>query len=241
MSNKCEEAKKTLLSFCSSELTSHAANIIGLSILLFAFLGIATEIFETIPLVVVGNADKIWSKAFFDYFFFYLMFWILVSGILFAFMRLVYYGHFAHNVIVLTDDSEKPICTIADLRKRVMPLAALNKFSYMPANWFAKGVSIKNQGLIHSFIWGGVISQLLFYTIFFTNYDYLMLILIVPLLVAVPIHFVFANGIDYHRKQKIKCPYSNSENELVRAERLVRDIIECVKCKKDIKEKLKKI
>lgn len=47
---RLEHSKETLLHFASSELTSHAANLIGLAVILFAYLNIIYPDFPKICL-----------------------------------------------------------------------------------------------------------------------------------------------------------------------------------------------
>jgi hypothetical protein len=87
------QIRDTLLRFCSSELTSHASNIIGLSIILFAYFGVVGQLFkERIPFQLC-DVPLTWESL--RYVIVFLILSVIIAFIFFAGMRLVYYGKLA--------------------------------------------------------------------------------------------------------------------------------------------------
>ena len=167
MSN-LEKAKETLLHFASSELASHASNLMGLSVILFAYL---TAVFQScyFPRIEI-NLSYIPPRPTFDYVVIYIIFWFLNSGIVFSTMRLVYYGKYGHAIIVFpeTKDDEKwvPfIDGIKTLRDRVAENATKGKFKTI-LRWFSTGISEFGAGVLVSLILGFIISLALFWVFF---------------------------------------------------------------------------
>ena len=110
-----EKTKETLLRFASSELTSHASNIIGFTILLFTYLNVATNRFERLVFVLPESINLSDVKFGIFYVFLYLIFWVLNSGVFFCTMRLIYYGKYGNAII----HSKKRLKTIAGLNQAV--------------------------------------------------------------------------------------------------------------------------
>lgn len=111
-----DKLKESILRFASSELTSHAASFIGLSIILFSYLTFVADRFAAVPLssTIVLN-----DKSTFDYMIIFLILWLLISGILFALMRLVYYGHFVYHTINIISGKESLKGLYVDISEEV--------------------------------------------------------------------------------------------------------------------------
>lgn len=92
-----EESKDVILDYASSEITSHASSILGLAVLLFACL---TAVFDSgsFPKISV-NLSYVFTRHTFDYGVIFVLFWVLVSGILYQVMRLIYYGNVANETL----------------------------------------------------------------------------------------------------------------------------------------------
>jgi hypothetical protein len=150
-----EELKRNLLHFVSSELTSHAASIVGLSVLLFTCINVfARDGF--LPRLQFSHALYI-SKTTFDYVIAFLAFWTLNTGIFYSFMRLTYYGAFAHETIILEDFTPN---SLESLRKHVA--GEIKGVT----SWFSGGLSWKSDGSRLSLLVGLAISLVLFVVLF---------------------------------------------------------------------------
>jgi len=116
---RLEKSKAALLHFASAEITSHAADLIGLAVLLFAYLNI---IYPNFPKICLNPYSLITLKQVFDYVVIFIIFWVLNSGVIFAVMRLIYCGGYANAIISLPEDSNK-----VEMEKESKWLAGINE------------------------------------------------------------------------------------------------------------------
>lgn len=180
-----EHSKDTLLHFASSELTSHAGSLLALSVILFTYLSIIFPNFQ----MSFDLYSAILFKPTFDYIVIFLIFWVLNSGIIFTAMRLIFYGAYAHAIIVFPEDKdrEKLEAELAKINKKRKELkenelimndlnikhlrdlisTALKEEKFLgiiPYNWFSSGISErKSGGLVFSFALGFLVSKILFF------------------------------------------------------------------------------
>jgi len=147
LSGTTERTRETYLRFVSSELTSHAANLIGLSIILFAFLGVVPS--DRVPVII--NCVSPYSLIF-------LLLWVISTGIFFAFMRLVYYGQIAHFTITQTFEQQ-----ITDLPQLVRQLGETFQGRTI-YDWFGSGISYTSHGFHLSIVVGFIASLFFFIT-----------------------------------------------------------------------------
>jgi hypothetical protein len=150
-----EELKRNLLHFVSSELTSHAASIVGLSVLLLTCIDVFTRE-NFLPRIQFSLVLDV-SKATFDYGTAFFAFWLLSTGIFYSFMRLTYYGAYAHETIILEDFTPN---SLESLRKHVA-----GEIKGM-TSWFSGGMSWKSTGFRLSLLVGLAISLVLFAVLF---------------------------------------------------------------------------
>ena len=144
-----ERTRETYLRFVSSELTSHAANLIGLSIILFAFLSAVPQYFPSrVPAII---------RCVSPYTLVFLLLWIISTGIFFAFMRLVYYGKIAH--FTLTHE----LAHITSLPQLVQQLER-DYQGRRVHDWFGRGISHISPGLYFSIVVGFIASLFFFAT-----------------------------------------------------------------------------
>jgi hypothetical protein len=158
-----EEVKETLLDFASSELTSHANSLIGLSILLFTFLtGILTSNYFPRMQFALPQSLSDFTKSTIDYGFIFCIFWLLDTGIVFTVMRLMFYGSFAHEIV----DYDKPVESLHDLRD-ILDKEMTTKRNWIPnIFWFKGGMGLRRRGFWFSLFIGFVLTSLLFYIFF---------------------------------------------------------------------------
>jgi hypothetical protein len=152
---KVEDLQETLLHFYSSELSAHAATIVGLSVLFFTCAGLfAREGF--LPKIQLSLAVYL-SKVSFDYVVVWLTLWLLASGIFYSLMRLMYYGALAHQVIALKGftpndlESLKNRCA-GNVKGRI--------------GWFSCGLDYKSSGLWFSLFVGFLVNFVVFILLF---------------------------------------------------------------------------
>ncbi len=159
-----EESKEVLLSFVSSEITSHAGSILGLAVLLFAYL---TAIFDSnyFPKISV-NLANIPFRPTFDYAVIFVIFWVLISGIMYSVMRLIYYGNFANETIHFSEKKGRSL----EMKELWDEVAAnvhkIRGFSIVPMSWFSRGISKDKGGIWFSFGIGFIMSVILFVVFF---------------------------------------------------------------------------
>ena len=151
-----EELKRTFLHFLSSEITAHAATIVGLSVLLltcvnvFAGQGLLPKI-DTWQLAIWKNT--------FDYIFVFLAFWLLCTGVFYSFMRLTWYGAIAHQTVTLTDFTPN---NLESLYTHVVNEVAKRRI----IGWFSGGIFLSASGFWTSVIVGLAISAIQFFVLF---------------------------------------------------------------------------
>lgn len=170
MSTPLEQSKDTLLKFASSGLSLHASNLIGESVILFAYLNVILSS-DRFPRIEINLNKCIPFRPTFDYIIIFIIFWILNSGIIFSVMRLIYYGRFAHEIIVFPqseDDAKnmENIKVIKTLRDKVAINTAKGTFFKIPQKWFSSGIAKLTGGLWFSFGLGFIISKILFFVFF---------------------------------------------------------------------------
>lgn len=155
----------TLLRFASSELTAHAAHLIGLAVLLFSYLSfiVSSEYFPRIYFALPRNTTEFFSKATIDYFVIFLIFWVLNTGLFFALNRLIYYGKYAHTIMT----HEKKAKNLKEFVNEIAKTTDKGKiFGLYPRSWFKHGLSITSKGFWFSISVEFLISILLFYVFF---------------------------------------------------------------------------
>lgn len=155
--DQLDKLKDILLRFVSSELTSHASNLVGLSIILFAYLDVATRLFPRPLKPETCN----WVLSCFSYIMIFLIFWIVNSGIIFTLMRLVFYGHIADKII----NYDKDVKTLEKLWNDIGKNGKEEE-QIIPLKWFRSGIARLSRGLIFSFIVGFAVTFLLFLVFF---------------------------------------------------------------------------
>jgi len=159
-----DEIKDNLLRFASSELTSHASNLLGISILLFTYLNVTiqSQYFPKIQFPLAESAFNL--KTVFDYSVIFLIFWVLNTGVFFTVVRLVYYGKYANTIIRY----EKPINSLKELHEEVCNRVRNEKFLGVSLGSFSSGVSELSKGFWYSFVIGFILSIVVFSVFFFS-------------------------------------------------------------------------
>jgi hypothetical protein len=151
-----EEVKKTYLAFVSSELTAHAATIIGVSVLFFTCANLFTQN-SILPPIQFPLTVTI-SKATFDYIIAWLIFWLLAAVGFYSFMRLIHYGALAHQIIVNPEQTEH-----LHLLRSSCERALANKGI---VSWFACGIAWRSRGMYLSIIIGLIVSIIVITVLF---------------------------------------------------------------------------
>ena len=151
-----EEVKRTLLDFVSSQLTAHAATIIGLFVAFFTSASLFTRE-SFLPRINFSLAVQI-STATFGYVICWLSFWIISAAVLYSFMRLMYYGAMAHAIIAAEEKIEKT----SSLRTYCQGKLDSNWYY----RWFSCGIARKSKGFWSCLIVGLIISVIMFYALF---------------------------------------------------------------------------
>lgn len=159
------EFQDTLLRFASSELTAHAANLIGLALLLFSYLNfiVSSGNFPRICFALPRNTTEFFSKATADYFTIFLIFWVLNTGLFFAVNRLMYYGRYAYKIMI-QEENVKNLKEFIDIIAEKIDKERIS--GLFPTYWFKSGISIASKGIWFSIIVGFFISIFLFYIFF---------------------------------------------------------------------------
>jgi hypothetical protein len=152
-----EELKRTFLHFLSSELTAHAASIVGLSVLLLTCINVFTR--EGFLPKIQFPAQLIISKITFDYVIIFLTFWLLCTGVFYSFMRLTYYGALAHQIVTLAGFTPANLETLHTY--------VVNQIAGKEViGWFSGGISLKARGFWLSVVVGFMISVIQFLVLF---------------------------------------------------------------------------
>lgn len=152
-----EDVKRNYLHFVSSELTAHAAGIVGLSVLLFTCADLfAREGF--IPKIHFPLTITI-SKITFNYAIVGLVFWMLASAVFYSFMRLTYYGALAHEIITVEDTKLEKMALMRKHCERKLDDRRI-------INWFSCGFSWKSRGMWFSAFVGFVVSLVMLIVLF---------------------------------------------------------------------------
>lgn len=155
-----DKLKESILRFASSELTSHAASFIGLSIILFSYLTFVADRFPAVPL---SSTIVLTNKSTFDYMIIFSILLLLISGIVFALMRLVYYGHFVYRTINIVSRKESLKGLYLDISEEVEK----KKILFVRVAWFKSGIATLSIGTVSSFVVGLFITLILFWAFFF--------------------------------------------------------------------------
>lgn len=162
--SETDELKESILRFTSSELTSHAANFIGLSIIIFSYLTLAAHRFPRVPFSFVINLA---CKSTWDYMFIFLILWFLNAGIIFALARLMFYGLFAYQTINISNKQECLKKSLKGLYVEISKEVEKRKvFGFVRVAWFKSGVARLSKGLTCSFVLGFITAAILFWTFF---------------------------------------------------------------------------
>ena len=154
MSKTTEDFKESLLRFTSSELTSHASNIIGFAIILFAYLNVVSRYFQPVPL----KPPFCLSESTLRYIIVFGILWVINTIIIFALGRLAYYGKIATKLIYY----DESVDSSAKLWEETT-----NKVDKIPFKWFSKGISVLSIGFWLSLFVSFVVSFILIWTFLF--------------------------------------------------------------------------
>lgn len=169
-----DKLKESILRFASSELTNHAANFIGLSIILFTVLNVAILRFPRVPLKF--EFPNPCQKSTWDFFIIFVILWTLVTGMIFAIGRIAFYGTLAHETIeypsqgIIISEGEK--ISLKELHKKIADKVCLSKVKLLglipfPLTYFKSGIGRASSGLLISFAFGLIVTVLLFLAFFF--------------------------------------------------------------------------
>ena len=150
------DLKDTLLKFASSELTSHAANVLAIGVILFSYLNIIYPDFQ----VECNLSSPLIFKPTFNFIVVFCVFWILNSGIIFSTLRLVYYGGIAHEIIYFSGTATD----ISQLSVAVANKLANKTFFKIPLKLFSSGISESKGGIYFALLLGLIVSGILFFT-----------------------------------------------------------------------------
>jgi len=133
-----ERVKESYLRFISSELTSHASNIVGFSIILFAYVNITIEIFKPLPLKPEFSLSYHTCIHALRFLLVSVILWLIISIIIFAIMRLIYYGKASYRVITyeISADSLKQLH-----EKITAKVGKVKIFKVISMGWFEEGIS----------------------------------------------------------------------------------------------------
>jgi hypothetical protein len=159
LSDDTERLKEIALRFCYSELTSHSSSIIGFAVILFAYLNVISQYFERIPFTLeIHNTPTSWR---------YLVVWLILSliiaGIFFNGMRLVYYGKLTNEVIKY----EAPFNSIKLLIEGTSKNVQNKRFALLKCDWFGSGASAESEGFWLSFPIGFLVAFIIVWTFLF--------------------------------------------------------------------------
>lgn len=135
-----------MLNFVDSEITSHSNNLIGLAVILFAYL---TAIFESklFPQVTINLYAPFSVQPAFNYFVIFVIFWILNSGIIFTVLRLIYYGKYTRALM----DFKEQVGSLADLREKIRDIVRSEEVFGIRMKWVESGIAVSSIGLTLSF------------------------------------------------------------------------------------------
>lgn len=162
LSSTAQQIRDTALRFCSSELTSHASNIIGFSIILFAYFEVVGQFFERRVPFKLCDVPLTWDSL--RYFIVFLILSSIIAVIFFAGMRLVYYGKLAHEVIYHKGN----VTSLDAFFDTVSTKIHEKKFlGIVPCRWYSSGASEGSVGFWVSFPVGLLISLILMWTFLF--------------------------------------------------------------------------
>lgn len=161
LSTNIDKLKDSLLRFTSSELTSHASNIIGLSIILFAYLNVVSRYFtERIPFSLTFSLSEATTWR---YTVVFLILWVVNAGIIFSILRLVFYGKFASEII----HYQGTVFSLIELWTKVGDKVKEARFFGLPIRWFSEGISGLSRGLWFSFLVSFLVTAILIWTFLF--------------------------------------------------------------------------
>jgi len=143
LSQDTENAKGILLRFCSSELTSHAGNIIGFSVILFSYLSVASRFFPDIASkfkFYLQNpiTNKLeWLIFFCSVLVIFLILSVITTAIIFALFRLCFYGRCSHQTIMHKSSTN----TVRELWKEISKEVEDETVFGIPLIWFSRGIA----------------------------------------------------------------------------------------------------
>lgn len=155
-----DRLKESILRFTSSELTSHAANFIGLSILMFSYL---TFVADRFPPVQFSFVIDLACRSTWNYMIIFLVLWLLTTGIIFALARLAYYGQFAYRTINIISRQESLRGLYNEISEDVTKQQILKA---VPVAWFKSGIARLSIGFALSFVLGLIVASILFLAFF---------------------------------------------------------------------------
>jgi hypothetical protein len=165
MVSDLDNTKQAILHFISSELSSHASNLIGVSIILFTYLTVATNSFSRVPIGINLCDSRFWA-----YLVIFLIFWILNSGLVFVIGRLAYYGNLANELIIYQQENQNAL-NISELWKEISKRVQRCRYPliHISIGWWASGAARPSRGLYISLFIGFAIAGILF-LVFFSRY-----------------------------------------------------------------------
>jgi len=156
-----EELKRTLLQFVSSELTAHAATVVGISVLLFTAVNVFTR--ENFLPAIHFPMQLVISKITFDYAVVFFVFWMLCAGFTYSFMRLMFYGALADEILDLKGFSPS---NLEDLRNKIAEKIAEKRGMEKVITWFSGGIGWGSSGFRFSLLIGLSVDVILFVVLF---------------------------------------------------------------------------
>lgn len=154
-----DQHKSTLLRFVSSEISSHASNILGFSVLLFAFLSMVNGFFEerialTPPFCLTTESLRYVAVL--------LILTLLCTGVFYTFMRLVFWGRLSTKILI---NENKAMTTLINLWNDVKDTEKWEnkRFFGLPLKLWSGGIASDPRGLLLSFFIGLITSLILFW------------------------------------------------------------------------------